>query len=135
MSELETMEEPMKVLAIKVYQRHTKALEELTSVGLYSSKSEILRNAAWELLNKILLLQQEGLSLKKVLVKEEIDQLFISPTKSICSKVPLKLLTMIDYIVQQSLYKNRSDFFRVALSGFLASDSEIFSHYINNQKN
>ncbi len=54
MSQLETMEESMKVLAIKVYQRHTRALEELTSAGLYSSKSEILRNAAWELLNKIL---------------------------------------------------------------------------------
>jgi Arc/MetJ-type ribon-helix-helix transcriptional regulator len=132
MSQLETIEESMKVLAIKVYQRHTRALEELTSAGLYSSKSEILRNAAWELLNKILEPQQDGLSLKKVTVKEEINGLFVSPTKSICSKVPLKLLTMIDYIVQQSFYRNRSDFFRSALSGFLASDSEIFSHFLVN---
>ncbi len=135
MSELDTIEESMKVLAIKVYQRHTHALDRLTSVGLYSSKSEILRGAAWELLNKILQPQQKGLTLKKVTVPDSIEKQFTSPTKSMSSKVPLKLLTMIDYIVNQRLYKNRSDFFRVALSGFLASDGEIFSHFMLSNKN
>ncbi|MFW9929668.1 MAG: ribbon-helix-helix domain-containing protein [Candidatus Thorarchaeota archaeon] len=131
MSELETFEDQMKVLAIKVYSKQAKILEEFTLAGLYSSKSEILRGAAWDLLQMVNQSKStEKSDQKNIKPFQEINEIFVSPTKSICSKIPLKLLTSIDFIVNQRYFKNRSEFFRVALSSYLTSDSEIFSHYL-----
>ncbi|HKZ41477.1 MAG TPA: hypothetical protein VJ044_10975 [Candidatus Hodarchaeales archaeon] len=121
----------MKVIALKIYLKQTKALTDLIAAGLYPSKSEVVREAGWYLLDKILYPQQQGLPLKGVTLRPEVTQIFLGPTKSISAKFPLKMLTMIDWIIAKNIgVKNRSEFFRIALCGFLASDSEIFSQFL-----
>lgn len=122
--------EEMKVVALKIYQKQIQALRMLKTTGIYSSASEALRAASWDLLAVILEPQKQGFHIKKFFVDTGVELQFFSPTKSICGKFPLKLIAIIDWIVSKHLYENRSEFFRTAISNFLISDAEIFSYYL-----
>ena len=125
--------EDMKVVALKIYQKQIQALKILKMNGIYSSASEALRAASWDLLAAILVPHTKGFQIKRILVKSDVENQFFSPTKSICGKFPLKMIAIIDWIISKHIYENRSEFFRTAISNFLISDAEIFSYYLKEE--
>ena len=122
--------EDMKVVALKIYQKQIQALKVLKTNGIYSSASEALRAASWDLLAAILASNVGEFKMKKILVSPDVETQFFSPTKSICGKFPLKMIAIIDWIISKQIYENRSEFFRTAISNFLISDAEIFSYHL-----
>lgn len=121
----------MKVVALKIYERQDMLLRALVEAGLYPSKSEALRTAAWDLLRVLLSSLEEGKDISVPSLPEELKSQFVGTTMPISAKFPLPMITLIDYVVSSSQkLNNRSAFFRKALVAFLATDSQMFSPYI-----
>jgi len=123
----------MKVVAFKIYERQNQLLRALVEQGVYSSISEPLRQAGWELLRLIMEPLEYGENLRLVSYPPELVNQFKSKTVSVSGKFPLKMIEVIDWLVAKlDNYKNRSDYIRDALTGFLVTDSQLFSSYILN---
>ncbi|MHA2366502.1 MAG: hypothetical protein ACXAC7_21275 [Candidatus Hodarchaeales archaeon] len=123
----------MKVVALKIFNKQNQLIRALVNKGLYSSISEPLRQAGWDLLHAILAPLEEGDSnIRTAHLPDEFTQQFkTEKTVSVSSKFPLKMIELIDWVVAETnAYQNRSDFFRIALTGLLVTDSQLFSPYI-----
>ena len=121
----------MKVVAFKIFERQNQLLRTLVEQGVYSSISEPLRQASWELLRIIMAPLEYGENLRIVQLPKEFSLQFTSKTVSVSGKFPLKMIEMIDWLVAKlDTYKNRSNFLRDALTGFLVTDSQLFSSFI-----
>lgn len=121
----------MKVVAFKIFEKQDQLIRVLVKAGLYSSISEPLRQAGWELLRLIIEPLEYGDKLKAVTIPKDLINQFAGKTVSISGKFPIKMIEIIDCLVaQMGIYKNRSEYFREALTSFLVSDSELFSPFI-----
>lgn len=129
-----------RVVALKIFSKQDKLLRVLVNSGLYSSISEGLRTAIWDFI-KIKTDEEEGKSdigvnddITNKLLKEYEKQ-FKSPTVSITAKFPISMISTVDSIVnKKKKFKNRSDFFRIALTSFLVADSKLFSPFLLENK-
>lgn len=120
----------MKVIALKIWKKQDKLMRVLVEAGLYSSLSECLRTATWDFLKKV---YNNNPDLKNIFENNaEYEGQFIGSTVSITAKFPISMITIIDLVVRQhkSKFKNRSDFFRIALVDFLIVDSQLFFPYL-----
>ena len=122
----------MKVVALKIWKKQDKLMRVLVEAGLYSSLSECLRTAAWDYLKQVYKPMEEGKNkLADIPIIEEYENQFSGSTVSITAKFPISMINMIDLIVHQKrIFRNRSDFFRAALIGFLITDSQLFSPFL-----
>ena len=120
----------MKVIALKIWKKQDKLMRVLVEAGLYSSLSECLRTATWDFLKKV---YTNNPDLKTIFENNaEFEEQFTGATVSITAKFPISMITIIDLVVRQhkTRFKNRSDFFRVALIDFLIMDSQLFFPYL-----
>ena len=120
----------MKVIALKIWKKQDKLMRVLVEAGLYSSLSECLRTCTWDFLKKV---YTNNSDLKNIFENNaEYEEQFTGATVSITAKFPISMITIIDLVVRQhkSKFKNRSDFFRVALIDFLVIDSQLFFPYL-----
>ena len=120
----------MKVIALKIWKKQDKLMRLLVEAGLYSSLSECLRTATWDFLRKVYPQSSELNTIFEA--NGEYEEQFTGATVSITAKFPISMITIIDLVVRQhkSKFKNRSDFFRVALVDFLIVDSQLFFPYL-----
>ena len=117
--------------AFKIYEKQDKLIRALVKAGLYSSISEPLRQAGWELLRLTMEPLEHGEKLRAISIPEELSNQFTGKTVSVSGKFPLKMIEIIDWLVaQMAKYKNRSEYIRDALTDFLVTDSQLFFPFI-----
>ena len=120
----------MKVIALKIWKKQDKLMRILVEAGLYSSLSECLRTATWDYLKKVYISSPKNTE-TEVIISNEYEEQFSGVTVSITAKFPISMITIIDMVVsKQKRFKNRSDFFRIALVDFLIVDSQLFFPYL-----
>ena len=120
----------MKVIALKIWKKQDKLMRILVEAGLYSSLSECLRTATWDYLKKVYISSSKNTETDAI-ISNEYEEQFSGATVSITAKFPISMITIIDMVVsKQKRFKNRSEFFRIALIDFLIVDSQLFFPYL-----
>lgn len=131
----------MKVISFKLFSYQANSISELIKkYGVYANTSECIRIASLDYLNDLLPTEEdyEELNIKEF----EIPEFFMRSTdqskKAISCKFPKRILTVIDSIVSKSntVFKSRTDFFRLAIERLISDDSSLFlQEILDNDQN